>query len=81
MLEQELRDDSAGLAFTDPSVKPEVVAAAIVRAIDEKPREVVMPALEGQVLRLFGAQPALTYRLIPRAEAKGRRNMLKRRRR
>lgn len=80
MLEQELRDDSAGLAFTDASVQPETVAAAILRAIDDKPREIVMPALEGQVLRLFGAQPALTHRLIPLAEEKGRRNMLKRRR-
>jgi NADP-dependent 3-hydroxy acid dehydrogenase YdfG len=79
MLEQELRDDSAGLAFVDASVKPEVVAAAILRAIDEKPREVVMPPLEGRVLRLFGAQPALTHFLIPRAEAKGRRNMRRRR--
>jgi len=79
MLEQELRDDSAGLAFVDASVKPEVVAAAILRAIEEKPLEIVMPAVEGWVLRLFGAQPALTHFLVPRAEERGRRNMRKRR--
>jgi NAD(P)-dependent dehydrogenase (short-subunit alcohol dehydrogenase family) len=79
MLEQELRDNSAGLAFADASVKPEVVAAAILRAIDEKPAEVLMPRWSGQVLRLLGAQPSLTHRLIPRAEARGRAVMRNRR--
>ena len=80
MLEQEAHDDAAILAFTTKSVAPEVVAAAIIKAIVERPVEVVKPTLFGNLLRLFGAIPGVMRSSIDGAEAKGRKQLATRRR-
>jgi len=74
MLEQEMADETAGIAFAGKSVAPEEIAAAVVSAIDTRPREVVFPALGGQIPRLFGAIPAVTYRAVLKTERDGLRN-------
>ncbi|MGH8160244.1 MAG: SDR family oxidoreductase [Rhodanobacter sp.] len=73
MLEQELRDDSAVLAFTEKSVTADFVAQTILRAIETRPHEVVMPWAFGRFLRMFGANTSIMRRMIDGAEKKGRR--------
>jgi short-subunit dehydrogenase len=73
MLEQEMADPSAVIAFAERSHSAQSIAAAVLRAIERKSAEVVFPPLAGRVQRLFGSLPSLMYRVIPLVEASGRR--------
>lgn len=73
MLEQEMADPSAVIAFAERSHSAETVAAAVLHAIEHKPLEVVFPPLAGRVQRLLGSLPGLMHRVIPLVEASGRR--------
>lgn len=81
MLARQVGDDANALAFADPSVPAEQVGQAIVRAVERRPSEVLIPAWRGRFLRAVGTQPALMRRLVPRAERIGRRKLEARRRR
>ena len=72
MLDAEAKDDSAVLAFSEKTVSADAVADTLLRAIRDRPLEVVMPAAFGKFLRLLGAHPGIIRRMIDRAEAKGR---------
>jgi short-subunit dehydrogenase len=73
MLEQEMADPSAVIAFAERSHSAESVAAAVLKAAERKPVEVVFPPMAGRVQRLLGSLPGLMYRVIPVVEASGRR--------
>lgn len=73
MLEQEMADPTAVIAFAERSHSAESIAAAVLRAIEHKPVEVVFPPLAGRVQRLLGSLPGLMHRVIPLVEASGRR--------
>jgi NAD(P)-dependent dehydrogenase (short-subunit alcohol dehydrogenase family) len=79
MLDQELNDDAAVLAFTEKSVSADFVASKIMLAVRDHPAEVVMPEVFGRFLRMFGANTAIMRLVIDRAEAKGRRQQAARR--
>jgi len=73
MLDQEMADPSAAIAFAEKSYAPEQIAKAVVDAITAKPVEVVFPPLAGRFQRIVGVFPRLMRRVIPLVEAKGRR--------
>jgi short-subunit dehydrogenase len=77
MLEQEMADPTAVIAFAEKSQSAEEVAAVIIDAIAHKPVEVVFPPIAGRFQRLVGALPAITHAAIPLVEAVGRRKRAK----
>lgn len=78
MLAQEARNESTAMAFSEKTVTPEFVAQKLLQALDSRPAEVVMPALFGQVLRLFGSNPTLVGALADHSEATGRKALARR---
>ncbi|MPY55964.1 SDR family NAD(P)-dependent oxidoreductase [Streptomyces spongiae] len=73
MLDQEMADPSCAISFAEKSYAPEQIAETVVDAITTKPVEVVFPPFAGRVQRIAGVFPRLMRRVIPMAEAKGRR--------
>ncbi|WP_328767118.1 SDR family NAD(P)-dependent oxidoreductase [Streptomyces sp. NBC_00286] len=73
MLDQEMADPSCAISFAEKSYAPERIAEAVVDAVTSKPVEVVFPPLAGRVQRIAGVFPRLMRRVIPMAEARGRR--------
>ncbi len=69
MLEQEMADPSAVLAFAEKATAPEVLGRCINDAIDNSPLEVVFPPLGGRVQRLAGSNAGLMHFVIPKVEA------------
>jgi NAD(P)-dependent dehydrogenase (short-subunit alcohol dehydrogenase family) len=68
MLEQEMADASAVLAFAEKATAPEVLGRSINNAIDTGPVEVVFPPLGGRVQRLAGSNARLMHFIIPKVE-------------
>ncbi|MCW2671557.1 MAG: hypothetical protein JWP14_146 [Frankiales bacterium] len=68
MLEQEMADPSAVLAFAEKATAPEVLGRCISDAIDTSPVEVVFPPLGGRFQRLAGSNARLMHYVIPRVE-------------
>jgi NAD(P)-dependent dehydrogenase (short-subunit alcohol dehydrogenase family) len=68
MLEQEMADDSAVLAFAEKATAPEVLGRSINDAIDTSPLEVVFPPLGGRFQRLGGSNARLMHFIIPKVE-------------
>ncbi|MGI5193303.1 SDR family NAD(P)-dependent oxidoreductase [Streptomyces sp. CA-288835] len=73
MLDQEMADPSCAISFAEKSYAPERIAEAVVDAVTTKPVEVVFPPLAGRVQRIAGVFPRLMRRVIPMAEARGKR--------
>jgi len=73
MLEREMADPSAVIAFAERSHAPEDIAEVIIDAIVSKPVEVVFPAVAGRFQRIVGVLPQLMHWAIPRVEASARR--------
>ena len=73
MLEQEMADPTAVIAFAERSHSPQAIAKAVLGAIERRPVEVVFPPVAGRIQRLAGSVPTLMYRVIPMVEAAGRR--------
>ncbi|MGW7544788.1 SDR family NAD(P)-dependent oxidoreductase [Streptomyces sp. NPDC054770] len=73
MLDQEMADPSAAIAFAEKSYAPEQIAAAVVDAVTAKPVEVVFPPFAGRFQRIVGVFPRLMRRVMPVVEAKGMR--------
>ncbi|MEV6485745.1 SDR family NAD(P)-dependent oxidoreductase [Streptomyces sp. NPDC051576] len=73
MLAREMADPACAITFAEKSYAPERIARAVVDAIAGKPVEVVFPPLAGRVQRIAGVFPRLMRRVIPLAEARGRR--------
>jgi len=71
MLRQQVGQDSCALAFSEASVTPEQVAAAIHRAAEKKPLEILVPRWPGAALRFVGVMPRLLRAITRRAEKKG----------
>jgi short-subunit dehydrogenase len=80
MVDRQVVDDAAALTFADPSVTAPEVARQIVAAIESGRRDLLIPPARGRFLRAVGVQPAVTRALLPRAQARGRRNLEQRRR-
>lgn len=74
MLDQEMADPACAISFAEKSYAPEEIAKTVVDAIVSKPVEVVFPPLGGRVQRIAGVFPRLMRRVIPLAEARGRRH-------
>jgi 3alpha(or 20beta)-hydroxysteroid dehydrogenase len=66
---------AATLAFADPAVTAEQVAAAIFEAASTGKKEIMVPRYKNQILRLVGSVPSLLWKVIPSADAKGAKNM------
>ncbi|MDE0855830.1 MAG: SDR family NAD(P)-dependent oxidoreductase [Nevskia sp.] len=79
MLQQEAQDDSAIAAFGEPPIAPEVMARAIVDAVARRPREVALPAVQGWLLRAFGAFVWIMRIVLADLERHGRKNLAARR--
>ena len=68
MLEQEMADDSAVLAFAEKATAPEVLGRCINDAMETSPIEVVFPPLGGRIQRLAGSNARLMHVVIPKVE-------------
>ncbi|MCU1358206.1 MAG: hypothetical protein JWM89_3624 [Acidimicrobiales bacterium] len=68
MLEQEMADDSAVLAFAEKATAPEVLGRCINDAMETSPIEVVFPPLGGRIQRLAGSNARLMHVVIPMVE-------------
>jgi len=77
MLDQEMADPTAAIAFAEKSHSAEDVADVVVRAISHKPVEVVFPPFAGRFQRLVGSLPTITHFVIPLVESSGRRKRAK----
>lgn len=77
-LEHERASGSAPMSFVGRAMAPEVVAAAVVRALRTRAPEVLVPASTGLLARLAMAFPAAALLLLSRLERRGRANMAKR---
>ncbi|MER5791400.1 SDR family NAD(P)-dependent oxidoreductase [Streptomyces sp. NPDC001980] len=73
MLAQEMADPSCAISFAEKSYAPEQIAEAVVDAVVTKPVEVVFPPFAGRLQRIAGVFPGLMRRVLPVAEARGRR--------
>ncbi|MFJ8142808.1 SDR family NAD(P)-dependent oxidoreductase [Streptomyces sp. NPDC096013] len=73
MLKQEMADPSCSISFAEKSYAPRQIAQAVIDAVATRPVEVVFPPLAGRVQRIAGVFPRLMRRVIPIAEARGRR--------
>lgn len=71
MLEAQVEDDEAALSFGASTVSVEAVAAAVAKALVERPREILIPSLSGQALRFVGVLPNLLERLVSRLRPRG----------
>ncbi len=70
---QSMRKKRAGVVvFTETPMPPERIAGAIVEAIREPKREVLVPNAKGKLIRFFGLFPGLISRGMDDAERKGR---------
>ena len=81
MLRQQIGSDAATLSFADAALTAEQVADAVWRAAEEQPSEILLPKARGELLRLAGTFPAIVKRLIGGAEARGRKELARRRQR
>jgi NADP-dependent 3-hydroxy acid dehydrogenase YdfG len=77
MIRNVIGNPAASLAFADPAVTADAVADAIALVVRTGKREIMVPRFRNQVLRLIGVWPGLLWRMIPRADARGARNMAK----
>jgi NAD(P)-dependent dehydrogenase (short-subunit alcohol dehydrogenase family) len=68
MLDQEMADPSAVLAFAEKATPPDVLGRAINEAIDTAPIEVVFPRIGGRIHRLAGSNAGLMRFIIPKVE-------------
>ena len=70
---QSMREKRAGVVvFTEKPMPPERFAREVVGAIEAPQREVLVPALRGRLIRLFGLFPGLVARGMDGAEKRGR---------
>lgn len=68
-----MRERRAGVVvFTEKAMPPERVAAAIIEAIREPRREILVPSLRGKLIRFIGLFPGLLSRGMDGAERRGR---------
>lgn len=79
MFDSLLDHDIGAASFAAPSIPPETMAVEIVRAMERRPREVIVPAFSGRLVRLLWSQPALVRRLLPLLERRGRAELERRR--
>lgn len=75
MLHQQVGNDASAISFSVPAMEPGRIAAAVLRAAEKQPLEILIPALEGERLRLAGIFPRLVRWMAPVAEKKGRKAM------
>jgi NADP-dependent 3-hydroxy acid dehydrogenase YdfG len=75
MLHQQVGIDASAISFSVPAMKAGRIAAAVLRAAEKRPLEILIPAFEGERLRLAGIFPRLVRWMAPVAEKKGRRAM------
>lgn len=68
MLEQEMADPTAVLAFAEKATAPEVIGRSIIDATVTHPVEVVFPPIGGRIHRLTGSNARLMYLVIPLVE-------------
>jgi 3-oxoacyl-[acyl-carrier protein] reductase len=78
-LDYELLHDEAVLSFIGKPLKPERVAKAILKAVEKKTPEIVVPAGMGFFCRIGMAFPRLFFLLLPFLEKLGRSTMKRRR--
>jgi hypothetical protein len=68
-----MRKRRAGVVvFTEKAMAPEVIGSAIVGAIHEPRREVLVPSARGKLIRFLGLFPGLLARGMDDAERRGR---------
>ncbi len=79
MLAKQVDDDAAALSFSDKPLAPQSVAQAILKAAEEQPREILVPPVRGNLLRLAGAFPGIVNRMFPAAQRRGRAELARRR--
>jgi NADP-dependent 3-hydroxy acid dehydrogenase YdfG len=77
MLRQQISSDAAALSFADKSLTAEQVAEAVLRGARDKPREILLPAARGELLRVAGVFPGVVARMVRGAEARGRRVLMR----
>jgi len=78
-LAYELRHDEAVMSFIGIPLKPEKVARGILKAVNKKKREVLIPAGMGFLCRTAMAFPSLFFLLLPLLKKIGSRNIALRR--
>jgi 3-oxoacyl-[acyl-carrier protein] reductase len=78
-LDYELLHDEAVLSFIGNPLKPERVAKAILKAVEKKTPEIVVPAGMGFFCRIGMAFPRLFFLILPFLEKLGRSTMKRRR--
>ncbi len=72
MLEGMRRKRAGVVVFTEKAMPPERFAREVVRAIDKPQRELLVPALRGRLVSLFGLFPGLIARGMDEAEKRGK---------
>lgn len=75
MLRQQVGIAASAISFSVPAMKAERIAAAVLRAADKKPYEILIPAFDGAWLRLAGVFPRIIRWMAPMAEKRGRKAM------
>lgn len=72
MWQRQIAADSNAMSFVKPPLPPERVAAAIWRAAERRPRELLVPFGDGLGAKLMGAFPGLLAFATPRIVRAGR---------
>ena len=72
MLESMRKKRAGVVVFTEKPMPPERFARAVVHAIRDPKREVLVPSAKGKLIRFFGLFPGLISRGMDDAERKGR---------
>jgi short-subunit dehydrogenase len=79
MLDYMAKRDEGVIVFTQKPMPPRKMAEAIVRAVEEKKHEILVPGFLGAVLRIVGLFPALLKRSSAKAIEQGKVEAEKRR--
>ncbi|HXK66139.1 MAG TPA: hypothetical protein PK348_07715 [Spirochaetota bacterium] len=74
MLQYEATHGGSPLTFLSKPQKPEDVAKAVVRAIESKKPEIVMPSSQGFITRFIMVFPRLVVMVWPLLEKMGTKN-------
>jgi short-subunit dehydrogenase len=78
MLEVQVGQDSAVLSFAEPTLQPERIAEAILRAAERGSKEVIIPSVKGFFSRILGVFPGLLSRALASQWERGRDKMRQR---
>ncbi len=75
MWQRQIDYDAAALSFADTIIEPEVIADAVYKAAEERPREIMIPKLKGVAVKMVGSFPNFQARVLAKQFQNGKKKL------